>query len=128
MANQQSIVTQGEYSGPIPPPSYLKEYEQLMPGLADRIMTLAEQDAVHVRKIQEMQATQAMKTEAAEACITKRGQLFAMVIILLFFFGGITLLLMGDVSAAQYMGIVSAISGIGLGFLKYLPYLNKRSS
>ena len=128
MDNTQSLITKGEYSGPIPPPSYMKEYEKLIPGLADRIMTLAEQDAMHVRKIQEMQTTQAMRTEEAEACITKRGQIFAMVIILIFFFGGITLLFMGDVSAAQYMGIISAISGIGLGFLKYLPYLKKRPS
>jgi uncharacterized membrane protein len=33
--------------GPIPPPEVLREYEEVLPGLADRIMTMAEKQAGH---------------------------------------------------------------------------------
>ncbi|MCY4246499.1 MAG: DUF2335 domain-containing protein [Chloroflexi bacterium] len=31
------------YSGPLPPPSMMREYEEVLPGSADRILSLAEQ-------------------------------------------------------------------------------------
>lgn len=36
-----------EFSGPIPPPDIIEKYERIIPGSADRIMTMAEKQAAH---------------------------------------------------------------------------------
>ena len=40
-------VIQGEFSGPIPPPSIIEGYERGLPGSADRIITMAEKQSEH---------------------------------------------------------------------------------
>lgn len=35
------------FSGPLPPPALLRQYEETLPGLADRIMSQAEQQSTH---------------------------------------------------------------------------------
>ena len=36
------------YSGPIPPVNQLSQYEQVLPGVADRIITIAEKQSQHL--------------------------------------------------------------------------------
>ena len=43
-------VIQGEFSGPIPPPSIIEGYERVLPGSADRIITMAENSQNIARK------------------------------------------------------------------------------
>lgn len=40
-----------EYSGPIPPPNIIKKYEEILPGSADRILNMAEQQSMHRREM-----------------------------------------------------------------------------
>jgi len=40
------------FSGPLPPPDLLAEYEAVVPGLADRIVRMAEDEGGHRRKMQ----------------------------------------------------------------------------
>ena len=40
------------YSGPIPSPGTLAQYEKAVPGAADRIMTMAERERAHQRRIE----------------------------------------------------------------------------
>jgi uncharacterized membrane protein len=42
-------------SGPIPPPEMLRQYEQLRPGLVDKVIKMAEDEAGH-RRASEMEA------------------------------------------------------------------------
>ena len=42
----QAIVCQ-HFQGPVPPPAMLKEYDQLMPGLANRLVELTEKEQRH---------------------------------------------------------------------------------
>jgi uncharacterized membrane protein len=41
------------FSGPLPPPEVLKEYNDILPGLADRIMKMAEKQSTHRQKIED---------------------------------------------------------------------------
>jgi uncharacterized membrane protein len=41
------------YSGPLPPPSILQGYETVLPGAAERILRLAEEEASHRRRQEE---------------------------------------------------------------------------
>lgn len=45
---QHEIVAEShEFSGPLPPPSILSSYEGISPGLAGRIVAMAENEAIH---------------------------------------------------------------------------------
>ncbi len=52
-----------QYSGPIPPPGMLADYEQVMPGSGDRILTMSEQQQIHRIKIQEILVNAAVQHE-----------------------------------------------------------------
>lgn len=45
-------VAQSTYSGPIPDPVSLEKYENIKPGFADRIITMAENEAKHRHEIE----------------------------------------------------------------------------
>ena len=45
-------VTNHQFQGPVPHPGTLAGYERILPGAADRIMKMAEDDAEHQRKIE----------------------------------------------------------------------------
>src|SRR5438034_5455816 len=40
------------FSGPLPPPDALAKFEQVLPGLADRIMKMAEKQSAHRQSIE----------------------------------------------------------------------------
>ncbi|CUX82854.1 DUF2335 domain-containing protein [Roseibaca calidilacus] len=40
----RSIVQSAMYAGPLPPPQMLHQYEAVLPGMADRIMSMAEKE------------------------------------------------------------------------------------
>lgn len=46
---QVQVVQAAQFSGPIPPPDILLEYNKVLPNLAERIVTLAEGEAAHRR-------------------------------------------------------------------------------
>ena len=43
----QQTITQVAFTGPLPHPASLKEYDTVLPGLAERIVTMAEAEARH---------------------------------------------------------------------------------
>lgn len=45
----RAIVCQ-HFQGPVPPPSMLKKYDQLVPGLANRLVELTEKEQAHRHK------------------------------------------------------------------------------
>ena len=45
-----AVQTSMRYAGPIPPPEMLAQYEEVLPGIADRIMTKAERQQAHRHK------------------------------------------------------------------------------
>jgi len=47
LSAQQQTITQLAFTGPLPHPSSLQEYDNVLPGLAERIVTMAEAEARH---------------------------------------------------------------------------------
>ena len=46
-------MAKAEFSGPIPPPSIIEGYERVLPGSADRIISMAEKQSEHRQKMED---------------------------------------------------------------------------
>jgi uncharacterized membrane protein len=97
-------VSQASWSGPLPPPEILGQYERLLPGAAERILSMAETAATG-------QIDNQKKIAAAEIDASKRGLTFAMRLTMImvgisavFFMLGITRV--GNVTASITAGSV----------------------
>ena len=49
---QGSFIAEQYYSGPIPSPENLAKYDEIHPGLAERIIQMAESESIHRREIE----------------------------------------------------------------------------
>jgi uncharacterized membrane protein len=83
-----------EFSGPVPHPQLLAQYNEALPNGADRIVKLTENQAAH---------RQAMES---------RSQIFTFVIAMVALAGGIALIALGY-SAEGLVPLVAAIAGLG---------------
>lgn len=102
--NPVAQIQQSTFSGPIPPPSILEGYEQLIPGAADRILKMAESDARHQQEIE----FAALSGTLAEV---KRAQLFAFFIVIIALGAAMLALKMGSPDVA---GIIGGTTVVGL--------------
>lgn len=50
----QLVIRSMHFVGPLPPPEQLGEYEKVLPGAADRIIKMAEDQATHRQKIESL--------------------------------------------------------------------------
>lgn len=71
-----SIITEESFSGPIPHPKTFKEYEAILPGSADRILKMAEEQQKH-RMCLEKMAIEKQLTQSG------RGQIFGFIVFLI---------------------------------------------
>ena len=68
-----SVSTEQTYSGPLPPPQALKEYEEILPGAAERVFKIAEGEAESVWNARAGRQRLANRIADAEQEQTKRG-------------------------------------------------------
>ena len=78
-------VSQQTFSGPIPPPSMLGEYDAVHDGLANRIVAMAETQQIHRQSLENKSVEAAIKTES-------RGQHYALFVSLLIIAGALYLI------------------------------------
>lgn len=71
-----SIITEESFSGPIPHPRTFKEYEAILPGSADRILKMAEDQQKHRMELEKM-AVNKQLTQSG------RGQVFGFIVFIL---------------------------------------------
>ncbi len=93
--NQTRIIAKAlmaAYSGPIPPATEFKEYEKTLPGAADRILKMAENENAHRHKEESCLRDAAFKLDNKEANERIMGLCFAFVIIMSCIFLGFFLL------------------------------------
>lgn len=85
MAKQEIVkkvtaVQTQSYKGPIPQPEMLAQYEQICPGFADRIMSLAEREAASRQMLEKKNLEIAEKDVKDARSETERGQWLSFVI------------------------------------------------
>jgi uncharacterized membrane protein len=84
------------FSGPLPPPEIMQKYEQTLPGAADRIMTMAEDQGHHRRELEKA----VIDSDIANS---HRGSIFGFII-------AITVVLAGTI----LIGLDKDASGLGI--------------
>ena len=89
-------------SGPLPPPSFFRAYEDTLPGAAHRILTMAEKQQGH-RHVQ-----QSVRL-ASDASREARGQWMAFAIVMVALVGGFSLVMFGR----SIEGVATALGAIG---------------
>ncbi len=70
-----TIIRAESFSGPLPPPKALKEYEEILPGSADRILSMAEKQSAHRMTLEN-------KAIGGQVDQSRRGQLFGFIVFL----------------------------------------------
>lgn len=81
-SSTRTIVQQAQWAGPIPPPAALEHFEQVLPGGADRIVRMAEQEQSHRIECEKVQMT-------AMIADTRRGQFLGAVVAILALLGAV---------------------------------------
>lgn len=83
------------YQGPVPPPAIMERLEQLLPGAADRIFTMAEKDQTAAHEAQRLAHERAVQLEKDQHGESMTALWMAFAICLVFAIGGILLILNG---------------------------------
>ena len=100
-------VSQQTFSGPIPPPSMLGEYDAVHDGLANRIVSMAESQQTHRQSLENKSVDAAIKTES-------RGQHYALFVSLLIIAGALYLI---DSGKEIYGSILAGGTLTGLAYV-----------
>lgn len=100
----RAAVEMSRFSGPLPPPEELAKYERILPGSADRIIRMAEEQAKHR---QQLEST----VIGSNATVQKWGLGCAFVVAMTAIGGGIWLSLKG-MSGAGLTSIIAALAAL----------------
>lgn len=101
-----SLVQEERFSGPICHPKHLREYEEALPGSADRIVSMAESALTHSRSMQEL----ALKADIADM---REGRRLGFAGLVLLIGGAILCGALGQVTIALALLGTSAIGALG---------------
>lgn len=100
------------FHGPIPPPELLTAYDNTLPGLSDRIVSMAEEEGKHRRDIEKMAMEAEIEvTKLLSGSLAKevdRGQKYALAIAIITVITGGVIAAMG----AQWPGALIGVSGL----------------
>jgi len=103
--NAKLIAAASRFAGPLPPPDLMAKYDQILPGSAERILKMAENEQ--------------MVSNEISLKLTKyigRGQLFGFILGLVTIIGGLFLIYVGK----DITGLASLLSGLGALLLAHL--------
>ena len=92
--------------GPLPPPAILKEYEEISPGLAGKIVSMAEVEGLHRRQMEEKALNANIESMHKQFQESRVGQIFALVVTLAFLIGGTYTAVNGHGAAGTIIGSV----------------------
>lgn len=95
--------------GPLPPAHALQEYENVLPGLADRIVAMAEKEQIHQHEIEQ----RGLEGDINEA---RLGQIFALVIGLFTVFAGAYAGIKGAEITGSFIG-AGGVAGLVTAFI-----------
>ncbi len=105
--SESSTLTQVQtefFSGPIPPPSYLARYNDVVPGGADRILSMAERQSSHRESLETKVVDGGLRAQ-------RQGMNRAFILALVVVLGGIYLMATGK-SGWGFAAIISSLTSL----------------
>lgn len=112
------FITSGSFNGPIPPPQILNSYEQVVPGLGERITIMAEEKAKHLAHMEKASIEYKYKEISA-------GQRFAFIIAILGIFAAVGCSAFGDGLTARIL-LGTTLAALVSSFLLSPTYKSKK--
>ena len=98
-------------SGPLPPPNHYEQYDKILPGSANRILVIAEQNAKHRRDVEMLIVKGQIKDSVAERLERSRGQLCGLTIGVVTVVAGAITAALGQPWAGGFIG-TSGVAGL----------------
>lgn len=105
-SNQLKVRQEFQYTGPIPPPAMLEQYNKIVPGAAERILRMAEDQSSHRRTLEK----KAIDTDSRNSIL---GIMSALVITMSSFGLAAYAIKMGQSDAGKFIGGASFLSLVG---------------
>ncbi len=99
------VIRSEEFSGPIPHPKIIKGYEEVVPGAADRIISMAENQSKHRQELEKMMVS-------AEVRDSLLGVLFAFILGIGCIAAAIVIVIMVPEKAGAISGALFGMTGI----------------
>lgn len=106
VAQVVSLVSEERFSGPIAHPKHMREYEDICPGSADRIVRMAEQQLDHAQRMQEI----ALRGDIQDM---RDGRRFGFAALLALIIGAVVCGIMGSQTLALAFLGASALGVVG---------------
>jgi uncharacterized membrane protein len=104
------------FSGPMPPPEMLSGYEEICPGIAERLLRTYEDEVAHRQGMERALVETEIQVQKAIPAEIMRGQIFAFIICMSFLVAGTFLISNGhEISGAIFGG--GGLAGIVTAFL-----------
>lgn len=114
----------GEFRGPIPPPSIIKGYEEVVAGSADRIIKMAENQAAHRQEMERKM----IRDDSRDSLL---GIIFAFILGIGCIIAAVVMVVLVPQNAGAIAGSVIGVTGIGAittGFIRSAKGESSRSS
>ena len=106
MVRAVARVVQSEFRGPIPPPEIISGYEAIVPGAADRILSMAETQSQHRQEMERIK----MKSESRDGLL---GILFAFILGIGSIIAAIVIVVLVPQNAGAISSALLGMTGIG---------------
>ncbi len=100
------LTYQAAFAGPLPPPKAIKQYEEVLPGAADRIIAMAENQSSHRQKIE-------TKVINSDILNSKLGLIFGFIIGLVGIIGGVYVVVHDKAFAGGFIITGTLVSLVG---------------
>lgn len=114
-------VAGSRFSGPIPPPDIIRGYEEIVPGAADRIITMAEKQSDHRQRMEEIM----IQAESRDGLL---GIVFAFALGLGCIIVAAIIVILVPKSAGAIFGSLLGITGIGSIIVTFITSTHANSS
>lgn len=103
------VAQKEEYSGPIPHPDHLRQYEEIVPGSGDRLIKMAESQVTHRQNSENKIIDFEIKNKG-------RGQIFGFILAIAGIIGGFILVL-NDKDAIGMSALLGSVGALVLAFI-----------
>lgn len=113
---QVSAEMAAAYSGPLPPPEWFRQYEEVLPGVGDRMMTVVESEVADQHAEAGHRREMERTLVGAGVTLAKRGQIGAWLLGFAFLVASVVLILSGHSVLGGVFGLADLV-GIVASFV-----------